>query len=57
MVRFPLALAIDCDILSNKIENAETVWSIESFDPDIEIKNLLLALFPDQPHIDLQSII
>jgi hypothetical protein len=49
MARFALSIAIDCDILPNKIENAETVWNVGSFDPDMEIKSVLLALFPDYP--------
>ena len=49
MARFAFALAIDNNIPPDKIENAETVWNVGSFDPDMEIKNLLQALFPNYP--------
>jgi|APSaa5957512622_1039677.scaffolds.fasta_scaffold399560_1 hypothetical protein len=49
MARFALALALDNEIPPSKVENAETVWNVGSFDPDMEIRNVLQSLFPDYP--------
>jgi len=49
MARFALALALDKDIPPNNVENAETVWNVGSFDPDMEIKSVLKTLYPEYP--------
>lgn len=45
--RFAMSLAIKSGEEPSKIENAETVWNVGSFDPDGEIRDLIQALYPD----------
>jgi hypothetical protein len=49
MARFALSISIDNEIPPGKVENAETVWNVGSFDPEMEIKNLLQTLYPEHP--------
>jgi len=44
--KFAMALAIQNGIEPGKTTNIETVWNVGSFDPDRELYNLVVALYP-----------
>lgn len=45
--KFAMALAINANVTDEQIEGRGTVWNVGSFDSDGELKNLIIALFPN----------
>lgn len=46
--KFAMAIAIERGVEPGETENTETVWNVGSFDPDRELKDLVLALYPSE---------
>jgi hypothetical protein len=47
VAKFAMALAIKIGVKPGKVEGAETVWNVGSFDPDSELKTLIPILYPE----------
>lgn len=47
VAKFAMALAIKMGMQPGKVDGAETVWNVGSFDPDGELKTLIPILYPE----------
>jgi hypothetical protein len=45
--KFAMALAIQQGVEPGQTPNTETVWNVGSFDPEGELRNLVIALHPE----------
>jgi len=54
-----MALAIEQDIQPSETANTETVWNVGTFDPNNEIRNLIISLYPsvDSPYATTEHFI
>lgn len=46
--KFAIAIAIESEVKPGETNNTETVWNVGSFDPDRELQDLVLALYPSE---------
>lgn len=57
--RFAMSVAIERGIEPGKTTNTETVWNVGSFDPDGELRDLIVALHPSvtAPYAVLEHLV
>ena len=57
--KFAMAIAIERGVEPGETENTETVWNVGSFDPDRELQDLVLALYPseDAPYSSVEHFV
>jgi hypothetical protein len=57
--KFAMSLAIDQGVKSGTTTNTETVWNVGSFDPDGELRNLVIALYPsvESPYVTVEHFV
>lgn len=57
--KFAMSLAIENGVKPGETANTQTVWNIGSFDPDGELRDLVIALYPtvDAPYATVEHFI
>ena len=57
--KFAMSLAIENGIKPGKTTNTGTVWNVGSFDPDGEIRDLVVAMYPsvNSPYVAVEHFI
>lgn len=57
--KFAMALAIERGIEPGQTTNTETVWNVGTFDPNGELRDLVIALYPgvSSPYVAVEHFV